>query len=460
MSEGKGKMSSINGKTKQLAILGNPVSHSFSPAMHNYISEKLGNNYVYTALEVAEGDFDAAIEGVRTLGFAGVNITSPFKFKAVEKMDILSESAKKYGSVNTCVNKNGVLYGYNTDAEGFYRSLKREGIEVCGKDILFIGAGGVTKPVMMYFAELGAKSLSIVNRTKEKAQAIADSVAEHYNYNVEIGINKPHYDIVINTTTVGMHPDINSCPVTEMPYVDEKTAVVDMIYNPEKTLFLQMAQKRGAKIINGLGMLIYQGLIAYELFCDTKLPDGIYDELLENVFNKKKNIVLTGFMASGKTTIGKLLAQKLSMNFVDTDELIEKQEGMSINEIFEKFGEEHFRKLEKELAKKLSCEMSGSVIATGGGFVLNKENIDVLKNNSVVFNLKTNPEIIKQRLADAKATRPLLKGDELSGILKRFSQREVFYKNCDAEIVLELGKEPQFYADEIIKAYKRKGVKL
>ncbi len=451
MCEREIKMSDINGKTKQLAILGNPVSHSFSPAMHNYISKKLGNNYVYTAFEIADDDFEKAIEGIRTLGFAGVNITSPFKFRAVEKMDVLSECAKKYGSVNTCVNKNGVLYGYNTDAEGFYLSLKREGVEVADKDILFIGAGGVTKPVMMYFAEFGAKSLSIVNRTVEKAQAIADSVWEHYNYNVEIGINKPHYDIVINTTTVGMHPDTDRCPVSDMPYVDEKTAVVDMIYNPEKTLFLQMAQKKGAKIINGLGMLIYQGLIAYELFCDTKLPDGIYDELLENVFNGKKNIVLTGFMASGKTTVGKLLSKKLGMDFVDTDELIEKQEGMSINEIFEKYGEEHFRCLEKELAKKLSQNVTGTVIATGGGFVLNKENINELKKSGVVFNLKTNPEIIKERLNGAKDTRPLLKNNEFSGILKRFSDRENFYKNCDEEIVLELGKEPECYVDEIIK---------
>ena len=447
-------MHSINGRTKQLAILGNPVSHSFSPKMHNYISKKLGNNYVYTALEVADDDFDVAIEGIRALGFAGVNITSPFKVRAVEKMDVLSERAKKYGSVNTCVNKNGVLYGYNTDAEGFYLSLKREGIEVCGKDILFIGAGGVTKPVMMYFAELGAKSLSIVNRTYEKAQAIADSVREHCSYNVEIGINKKHYDIVINTTTVGMYPKINCCPVDDMPYVDENTAVVDMIYYPEKTLFLDMAQKRGAKILNGLGMLIYQGLIAYELFCDTKLPDGIYDELLENVFNKKKNIVLTGFMASGKTTVGKLLAETLSMEFIDTDEMIEKKQGISISEIFEKYGEDYFRKLEKELSDELCC-MSDAVIATGGGFVLDKDNINKLKKNSTVFNLKTNPEIIKDRLGNAKATRPLLQED-FDEVIKRFSDREEFYKNCDEEIILELNKAPEFYVEQIINRLQGK----
>ena len=180
-------MFEINGETKQLAIIGNPVSHSFSPQMHNYISEKMGLNYVYTALKVEENGFDAAIEGIRNMGFAGVNITAPYKIRAYEKMDVLSERAKRFGSVNTCVNKNGVLHGYNTDAEGFYRSLIREGIEVKDRDVLFVGAGGVTRPVMMYFAEIGAKSISIVNRTEAKAQKLADDTRALCGYGVEVG---------------------------------------------------------------------------------------------------------------------------------------------------------------------------------------------------------------------------------------------------------------------------------
>ena len=279
-------MLEVNGETKQLAIIGNPVSHSFSPQMHNYISERMNLNYVYTALKVEEDGFEAALEGIRSMGFAGVNITSPYKFRAYDKMDILSDRARRFGSVNTCVNRDGVLYGYNTDAEGFYLSLKREGIEIKDRDILFIGAGGVTRPVMMYFADIGAKSISIVNRTVSKAEALADCTRELCGYDVKVGIDKKHYDVVINTTTVGMHPDTDKCPVSDMPYVDSETAVADMIYNPEKTKFLQLAESKGAKTVNGLGMLIYQGIIAYELFTGVKLPDSIYDELLKNVFNK------------------------------------------------------------------------------------------------------------------------------------------------------------------------------
>lgn len=279
-------MFEINGETKQLAIIGNPVSHSFSPQMHNYISEKLGLNYVYTALKVEESGFDSAIEGIRSMGFAGVNITAPYKIRACEKMDVLSEKAKKFGSVNTCVNRNGVLYGYNTDAEGFYRSLQREKIEVKDRDILFVGAGGVTGPVMMYFAEMGAGSISIINRTESKAQKLAEYTRTQCGYDVMVGIDKKRYDVVINTTTVGMYPDIDKSPVSDIFFIDENTAVADMIYNPEKTAFLKMAENKGAKTVNGLGMLIYQGIVAYELFTGVKLSDSIYDEIIKNVFKK------------------------------------------------------------------------------------------------------------------------------------------------------------------------------
>lgn len=280
-------MLEITGKTRQLALLGNPVSHSLSPQIHNYISDRLGLDYIYTAMPVDKHNFKSAIEGVRALNFAGVNVTSPYKIDAYNLVDVLSEEAKLYGSVNTVVNQNGVLYGYSTDAEGFYKSLLREGSDVLGKDVLFIGAGGVTKPVMVHFARLGAKSISIINRTKEKALDIADYVNEVCGFQVQVGITKKHYDVVINTTTVGMHPNVDKCPVEDMSYVDESTTVCDMIYNPEKTLFLKMAEKKGAKIMNGLGMLIYQGLLAYELFTGVKLDYDIYDEILENVFAKQ-----------------------------------------------------------------------------------------------------------------------------------------------------------------------------
>lgn len=279
-------MQEVTGKTKQLAILGNPVSHSFSPQMQNFMAEKTGIDCVYTALEVNENEFENAVKGLRAMNFRGVNITSPFKFQAYKLMDVLSDKAKKFGSVNTCVNRDGVLYGYNTDADGFYRSLLYNNIRVKDRDILFIGAGGATQPVMILFAQEGARSITIQNRTAEKAQKIADYTKSVTGYDVKVGIENRHYDVVINTTTCGMHPQENLLPIDNIDFIDSDTAVADMIYNPEKTLFLKKAEEKGAKIVNGLGMLIFQGIIAFELFTDTKLDDSIYKDILKEVFHK------------------------------------------------------------------------------------------------------------------------------------------------------------------------------
>lgn len=280
-------MFEINGHTKQLAIIGDPVEHSFSPQMHNYISERMGNNYVYTALEVKPEHLGDAVRGFRAMNFAGMNITAPHKFEVMQYMDEISEQARLFGSVNTCVNRGGRLYGYNTDAHGFYKSLLREGIAVKGKDILIVGAGGATQPVAVLFALEGAKSITIMNRTLENAQRMAAYVQKTVGYTVSVQPALPRYDLMINTTSVGMSPNVAGCPLADFSFVDENTAAADMIYNPEETVFLRRAREHGAwKTVNGLGMLIYQGMIAYELFTGTALPDGMYDDIAREVFGK------------------------------------------------------------------------------------------------------------------------------------------------------------------------------
>lgn len=270
--------------TKNLALVGNPVEHSFSPMMHNYISKKMGLDYFYEALCVEENDFIDLMKSLENKNYRGVNVTSPYKFNAYKLCDVLSEKAQKFGSVNTCIFKNGKIYGFNTDADGLYKSLLSYGFDVQDKDILFIGAGGATKPGVVYFSELSAKSISIHNRTREKAVEIAEYVKKLNNFDVEIGINKEHYDLVINTTSVGMFPETEKSPISDFSFINADTFVYDIIYNPEKTLFLKKSEEKGAKIANGLGMLIYQGIIAYELFADIELPDTIYDDILTDVF--------------------------------------------------------------------------------------------------------------------------------------------------------------------------------
>ncbi len=278
-------MFDINGCTSQLGIIGNPVNHSLSPLIHNYISEKLGNNYVYSAFCV--NDVKKALDGVRALGIRGVNVTAPHKVAVMQYLDEISREAQRQGSVNTIVNNNGILKGYSTDAEGFYRSLVCEDVSVNGKKLLVLGAGGVVSPVLMRLIEEEPQSITILNRTKKKACDLARYLQEKTGYQINTSIDTLDFDIVINTTSAGMADEKDILPVdaiSEIPdldFIDKNTVVVDMIYNPQKTLFLQECEKRGAKTINGLGMLIYQAVISYELFTHSNVSEDII-ELVKN----------------------------------------------------------------------------------------------------------------------------------------------------------------------------------
>lgn len=227
-----------------------------------------------------------AINGIRAMNFAGVNVTAPHKIEVIQYLDKIEKSAKRFGAVNTIVNENGALVGYNTDAEGLYRYLLKESIDIKNKDILIIGAGGAALPISLFFSECEVKSITIKNRTPEKAHAIAQYVQSDNNFFIEVNNLKKRYDVVINTTSVGMYPDIFKCPIEDFSFIDSDTAVIDLIYNPEETLFLKTSKNRGAKTLNGLGMLIYQGLLAYEHFADIKLPNNTYEIIKKEVFGK------------------------------------------------------------------------------------------------------------------------------------------------------------------------------
>jgi shikimate dehydrogenase len=281
----------ISGHTKQLGIIGYPVEHSFSPKMHNFISERLNNDYVYSAWRVAPNELEAAINGIRALGISGVNVTAPHKVEVMKYIDVVSEQAKLLGSVNTIVNRDGKLYGYNTDSEGFYAMLKNAGIDVEDKKLLIIGAGGVVKPTLIRLIQAKPKSITVVNRTKSKVLALKESLKAAMGFEIETEVRDKDYDIVINTTSAGMEPQLDSLPIDaleefdDLSFINQNTAVVDMIYNPDETLFLKEAKKRGAKTtLNGLGMLINQGIISYEYFTGEKLPEDISEIVKREVF--------------------------------------------------------------------------------------------------------------------------------------------------------------------------------
>lgn len=269
---------------KKLAIIGSPVAHSHSPAMHNFISERIGADYRYGAIEVSPEELENAVRVLKEEGYAGFNVTAPHKQKIMQYLDEISKEARDFGAVNTVVNKNGKLCGFNTDAEGFYMSLLHDGINPVGADILIFGAGGAAQPVIMYLASHGAKSVTVINRSVERARAAAERTEQLYGIKIETQITKPHYDIAVNCTTLGMGKYAGLSPASDLSVIDAESAAVDMIYNPPETQFLKSAKETVAKTANGLGMLVYQGILAYELFTDTALPKDMADMIFAEVF--------------------------------------------------------------------------------------------------------------------------------------------------------------------------------
>lgn len=282
----------ISAKTIQLGIIGDPVEHSFSPAMHNFIAGITGEDYVYTAFHVLPENVKKAMDGMRALGIRGMNVTAPHKIAVMEHLDEVSEQAKMLGSVNTVVNRDGKLYGYNTDSEGFYMALTNAGIRIEGASLLVMGCGGVVKPTLTRIIQAKPKSITIVNRTTSKAEIMAEELYRATGFKVETEIKELDFDIAINTTSAGMAPQLDALPIDSideidsMDFIKSGMACVDMIYNPAETLFLKEARERGARTLNGLDMLIYQGIIANEIFMDRKLPEGIVDNIRREVFKR------------------------------------------------------------------------------------------------------------------------------------------------------------------------------
>lgn len=264
-------------ETKNFGIIGTPVGHSMSPKMHLYIANSLGIDITYELFDVQPEELHSTMESFKKTSACGFNITAPHKIEIMKELDEVKDDAYRMNSVNTIVSRNGKWTGYNTDGDGFCSSLLMEGCEIKDKNILIIGAGGAARGVCYKLAEYGAKSISITARTKEKIDIIGEMLKKYSDTEVycEFDCNKK-YDIIINATPLGMHPFEDKNPCDFMDIIDGNTVCCDLIYNPAKTLFLQDAETRGAKIINGLGMLIMQGIIAFELFNNTKLDRKKY----------------------------------------------------------------------------------------------------------------------------------------------------------------------------------------
>ncbi|MDD3654164.1 MAG: shikimate dehydrogenase [Desulfotomaculaceae bacterium] len=283
----------ISGHTRVCGIFGYPIGHSFSPAMHNAAFSALGLDFVYVPFLVEPGNLPAAVEAVKTLGLAGVNITIPHKQAALPLLDEVTEAAKLIGAVNTIVNRSGRLLGDNTDGAGFLRSLEETtGFAPADKTVLMLGAGGAARAVAIQLALAGVKKVFLINRSRERAEILAAQIAGKTTAKVEVvpwpdGKNKQCLremlrgaELVVQSTPLGMYPE----EVLTVPLPDNifrpGQVVCDLVYNPGETLFLKNARHAGATTVNGLGMLLYQGVLAFELWTGMSAPVAVMRKAL------------------------------------------------------------------------------------------------------------------------------------------------------------------------------------
>lgn len=381
-------------------LIGEHLKHSFSKAIHEQIGD-----YVYEILEIEPQNVEAFM---KNRDFCGINVTIPYKEKVIPYLDFVDESAKKIGAVNTVVNRDGKLYGYNTDYSGMLSLAKRIGLEIKDKKVLIIGTGGTSKTATAVVSDLGAREIIYVSNV---------CVPGAYSYE-EIYKNHLDTQIIFNTSPVGMYPKNEGMPIDlkKFPLLE---GVLDVVYNPIRTRLVQRARELGLKSEGGLYMLGAQAVYAYEHFTGNKASVELCDRVYKNVLSDKENIVLVGMPSSGKTSVGTYLAEKTGKRLIDTDSLIVEKNGMDIPSIFEKYGEEHFRALESEAVAEAS-KQNGVIIATGGGAILRKENVNALKQNGVLYFLDRGLELLMPT-----EDRPLARDRE--AIEKRYKERYPIY---------------------------------
>ncbi|MBR3842375.1 MAG: AAA family ATPase [Christensenellaceae bacterium] len=344
-------------------LCGRTLRHSYSKIIHEY----LGNSgYKLLSLEK-----DELYELFESKGFKALNVTIPYKQDALMLCDVVSDEAKAIGSVNTVVNKNGKLYGYNTDIDGMRLLAKKAGISLSGKKVLVLGSGGTSLTARALAKSEGAKEILVVSRSGE--------------VNYDNVYDESDAEIIINTTPVGMFPN-NGKAAVDLSRFPKLTGVLDAVYNPLKTELILEAESLGIPAAGGLFMLVAQAKRAEELFFDKVIADEENERVYRTLMQSFRNIVLIGMPGCGKTTVGKALAKKLGREFVDIDALIEKNAKKSIPEIFANDGEEVFRRFETEAAIEAG-KMTGKIIACGGGIVTRERNYRPLKQNALIVRL-------------------------------------------------------------------------
>jgi len=399
-------------------LLGRTLTHSYSPRIHSMLGDYRYDLFEKEPHELADflknGDWD------------GINVTMPYKKDVIPYLDELTPVAVRLGAVNTIVRKDGKRIGHNTDYFGFLTMVKSSGLDVTDKKVLVLGSGGASNTAAAVLEELGAHTV-VISRTG----------TNHY------GNLHRHTDasLLVNTTPVGMFPQTGVSPV-ELDRLPNLEGVLDVIYNPSRTKLLLDAEKRSLVTMDGLLMLVAQAKETAELFTGSRIDNAVIDQIYNVLRKQTQNIILIGMPGCGKTTVGRLLAEKLDKAFFDSDDLVEQLAGMPIPDIFWKFGEDAFRNHETEALFRLGME-SGTVIATGGGCVTKDRNYPLLHQNGTIIWLKRN---ISRLATDG---RPL----SIGNLTEMYDRRAPLYE-AFADHIIDNDGEPAETVTKILEVLR------
>ncbi len=375
-------------------LLGRTLGHSYSPQIHSYLGD-----YSYDLFEKEPEELE---DFLKNGDFTGLNVTIPYKKTVVPYLDELSPAAKKLGAVNTIVRRaDGTLFGHNTDYFGFQNMVARSGLDVKNKKVLVLGSGGASNTAVAVLKELGAQVI-VISRSGESNY---ENLQKHYDARV-----------IVNTTPVGMYPNTGVSPL-EPEHFEDLDGILDVVYNPARTLLMLDGENLGIPAWNGLWMLVSQAKESAEYFLGKNIDDSLIETIYRRLSVQMQNIILIGMPGCGKSTVGQALAEKWNREFVDADSVIEAMARKSIPEIFAQDGEEVFRDWETKALIDLG-KRSSLVIATGGGCVTQLRNYAFLHQNGTIFWLQRELSKLPTK------GRPLSQANPLSTL---FAKRKPLY---------------------------------
>ena len=400
-------------------LIGKKLGHSFSRPIHNAMAD-----YPFELYELEEQQLEDFIKSDR---YDALCVTIPYKKDVMPFLDEISKEARDIGAVNVIVRREGRLYGYNTDYFGFDYMVSRSGVDLFGKKAIVFGRGGASATICALLRDKGVRELV----TFGSADNTPENIAKHTDA-----------QIIVNATPVGMYPN-NCASPADLSLFPDCEAVFDLIYNPARTALMMDAEKRGIVTVGGLSMLVAQAARAFEHFTGDDYEEGIIEQVVARITAEAANLILVGMPGCGKSSVGRIIADKLGRELLDSDEEFEIMHGITPAEAINTLGEEKFREMETETLALIS-KQSGKVIATGGGVVTKERNYPLLHQNGVIVFLERELQNL------ATDGRPLSQRGSLEAL---YSKRAGLYR-AFADITVKSTEVKELTADAILSEFR------